>query len=132
MKTDKDPCDGVVRQVYAVMSAELAVGMSGELCCFAQVFTEPSAMRPLQSMLKGAGRLLPTTTSRPLQLRKSVLHARRSCRRVHTAAVLQSRVEPVAVPAAAGRAVVGGGVTDPVVEVAPPTPHEARSFLAAP
>ena len=89
-------------------------------------------MRPLQGMLKGAGRLFPTTTARPLHPSKAALHARRSCARLRTAAVLQSRVEPVAVPAAAGRAVVGGGVTDPVVEVAPPTPNEVRSPLAEP
>ena len=89
-------------------------------------------MRPLQGMLKGAGRLLPTSTARPLHPRNAALHARRSCARLRTAAVLQSRVEPVAVPAAAGRAVVGGGVTDPVVEVAPPTPNEVRSLPADP
>lgn len=81
-------------------------------------------MRPIQDMLRGAGRLFPAASTRPLQPRKAALHPRRSLRRLRTAAVLQSRVEPVVVPAAAGRAVVGGGVTDPTVEVAPLTKDE--------
>jgi len=77
--------------------------------------------------MRGAGRLFPGTTARPLQPRRVALQFRRSLRRLRTAAVLQSRVEPVAVPAAAGRAVVGGGVTDPTVEIAPPTNDEVLS-----
>ena len=83
-----------------------------------------AAMRPIQVMLRGAGRLFPSTITTPLRPRKAALHPGRSLRRLRTAAVLQSRVQPVAAPAAAGRAVVGGGVTDPTVEVAPPTSDE--------
>ena len=86
-------------------------------------------MRPIQDMLRGAGRLFPASTTRPLHPRKAVLAPRRSLRRLRTAAVLQSRVEPVSAPAAAGRAVVGGGVTDPTVEMAPPTNNEVHSPL---
>ncbi len=87
--------------------------------------SKTAAMRPIQDMLRGAGRLCPSSITRSLHPKKAA-HAGRSLRRLRTAAVLQSRVQPVAVPAASGRAVVGGGVTDPTVEVAPPTNDEVQ------
>ena len=94
--------------------------------CHVQVTHRRVAMRPIQGMLRGAGRLYPGTLARPLPSRKAAPYPGRSLRRLRTAAVLQSRVQPVASPAASGRAVVGGGVTDPTVEVAPPTSDEVQ------
>ncbi len=95
-------------------------------------FPKTVAMRPIQDMLRGAGRLCPSSITRSLHPKKAGLQPGRSLRRLRTAAVLQSRVQPVAVPAASGRAVVGGGVTDPTVEVAPPTNDEVQALPAHP